>query len=260
MAINFPSPVINGNTYDYNGIRYTYTKSGVDEGYWRVTTPGSVGIATSNEISAGTDGVKYVTPLGLVGTAEWDLLVDAATTAVAGTLAVRTASGNLAVAEATDPSHAVAYSQLTNYAKITDTKAPTVDGGTFNTGAWRTRTLNTKDNDDDLIASLATNQVTLQAGRYRVKASAPGYEVGGHVIRLRNITDGFTEIVGRSGYINYGLNAQSYSFLSGEFSIASAKSFEIQHYCSNSDFAGFGVSADGGGENAVYTTIEIWKV
>jgi len=112
MAINFPSPVINGNTYDYNGVRYTYTKSGVDEGYWRVTTPGSVGIATSNEISAGTDGVKYVTPLGLVGTAEWDLLVDAATTAVANTLAVRTATGNLVAAPATANGHAVTYEQL----------------------------------------------------------------------------------------------------------------------------------------------------
>jgi len=112
MAINFPSPVINGNTYDYNGVRYTYTKSGVDEGYWRVTTPGSVGIATSNEISAGTDGVKYVTPLGLVGTAEWDLLVDAAATAVANTLALRTATGNLVAAPATANGHAVTYEQL----------------------------------------------------------------------------------------------------------------------------------------------------
>tara|TARA_R110000744_G_scaffold208461_14_gene327210 strand:+ start:4740 stop:5576 length:837 start_codon:yes stop_codon:yes gene_type:complete len=73
MAINFPNTPVNGSTYDFNGVRYTYTQPNVlFEGYWRVTTPGSVGIATSNEISAGVDGAKYVTPLGLVGTVEWD--------------------------------------------------------------------------------------------------------------------------------------------------------------------------------------------
>jgi hypothetical protein len=73
MAINFPNTPVNGSTYDYLKVRYTYTKpNAAYEGYWRVTTPGSVGIATSNEISAGVDGAKYVTPLGLVGTVEWD--------------------------------------------------------------------------------------------------------------------------------------------------------------------------------------------
>lgn len=112
MAINFPNAPINGNTYDFGGVRYTYTKSGVDEGYWRVTTPGSVGIATSNEISAGTDGIKYVTPLGLAGTVEWDLLVDATAAAVADTLAVRTATGNLLSALATSAGQVVTYEQL----------------------------------------------------------------------------------------------------------------------------------------------------
>tara|TARA_R110000851_G_scaffold47459_1_gene115242 strand:- start:677 stop:1342 length:666 start_codon:yes stop_codon:yes gene_type:complete len=68
MAINFPTTPVNGSTYDYEGIRYTFTNPNVAfEGYWRVTTPGSVGIATSAEISAGVDIVKYITPEGLNG-------------------------------------------------------------------------------------------------------------------------------------------------------------------------------------------------
>ncbi len=67
MAINFPDTPIDGSTYDYDGIRYTFIKNGTDQGYWSVTTPGTVGIATSVDINNGVDDVKYITPLGLDG-------------------------------------------------------------------------------------------------------------------------------------------------------------------------------------------------
>ena len=60
MAINFPNSPVNGNTYTYSGIKYTYVDAG--GGYWKVSTPGSVGIANAAEINAGTEAVKYVTP------------------------------------------------------------------------------------------------------------------------------------------------------------------------------------------------------
>lgn len=64
MAINFPNTPIDGNTYDYGGIRYTYADTGGGTGYWRVTTPGTAGIASAAEISAGADLVKYLTSKG----------------------------------------------------------------------------------------------------------------------------------------------------------------------------------------------------
>tara|TARA_R110002153_G_C13332612_1_gene498601 strand:- start:20299 stop:21300 length:1002 start_codon:yes stop_codon:yes gene_type:complete len=145
-----------------------------------------------------------------------------------------------------------------SYAKITDTKAPTVAGGAFTAGAWQTRTLNTKDNDESLIVTLAADQLTLQAGRYIVKTSAPAYQVNGHKLRLRNITDAVTEIVGSSAYCSAPGNQSTHSFLSGEIVISSPKVFELQHYCGTS--GGFGVDLSGGGENAVYATIEIWRL
>lgn len=68
MAIDFPGSPVDGTTYDYQGVRYIWkelTPPGI--GYWRVYTPGTVGIATYSEIDAGTEGIKYVTPkeLGL---------------------------------------------------------------------------------------------------------------------------------------------------------------------------------------------------
>ena len=67
MAINFPNNPINGNTYTYNNIVYTFLRPTTGEGYWAVLTPSSVGVATSDEIDEGTNNVKYVAPASLVG-------------------------------------------------------------------------------------------------------------------------------------------------------------------------------------------------
>jgi len=65
--IDFPNSPVNGTNYDYQGIRYTYKVSGGQEGYWSIGTPGSIGLASIAEINAGTDPVKYITPLNLDG-------------------------------------------------------------------------------------------------------------------------------------------------------------------------------------------------
>lgn len=65
--INFPSEPNIGNTYDYNGIRYTWFEPSPGLGLWKATTPGSVGIATTAEIDTGTDTIKYITPDSLNG-------------------------------------------------------------------------------------------------------------------------------------------------------------------------------------------------
>ena len=67
MAINFPNSPIVGNTYDYNGVRYTYQANG----YWAVTTPGTVGIASGAEVIVGTDDAKYLTPKSMEDSDFW---------------------------------------------------------------------------------------------------------------------------------------------------------------------------------------------
>ena len=71
MAINFPNSPVNGSTYNYQGITYTYSKNGTDEGYWRITTPGTLGVASTNDIDAELDTIKYLTPLQLATAALW---------------------------------------------------------------------------------------------------------------------------------------------------------------------------------------------
>ena len=52
------------------------------------------------------------------------------------------------------------------------------NGGTFTSGAFRTRDSNTEVADPDNIVSISSNQFTLGAGNYLIEASAPAYKSG----------------------------------------------------------------------------------
>ena len=153
------------------------------------------------------------------------------------------------------------YAPAVKYAKLSDTKATTTNGGTFTSGAWQTRTLNTEDSDSGGIVSISSNQFTLQAGTYRIAARAPAYNVGRHKAKLRNTTDSADTIIGTTEFVGTtGGFPQTSSIVAGEFTIASAKTFEIQHYCEASVSGnGFGVAASLGVPE-VYTIVELWKV
>ena len=75
-----------------------------------------------------------------------------------------------------------------SYAIIVDQKTTNVDGGTFTSGAWQTRDLQTEVSDVDGIVSISTNEFTLAAGSYLIMWGAPGYRVGNHRTRLYDVT------------------------------------------------------------------------
>lgn len=143
---------------------------------------------------------------------------------------------------------------------LRDEKAQNTAGGTFTSGAWQTRTLNTESTDTGGNCSLASNQFTLDAGTYVIDAQAPASEVGPHQTRLQNITDGTTTITGTTALAN---SAASYSHapstLQGVFTIASSKAFELQHRCTSTKAtSGFGLAANLTTE--VYATVKLMKI
>lgn len=71
---------------------------------------------------------------------------------------------------------------------IADEKASGVEGGTFLTGDWRLRDVNTEISDPDNIVTVADNQFTVLPGTYYIWASAPAYRVSYHKARLYNVT------------------------------------------------------------------------
>lgn len=144
------------------------------------------------------------------------------------------------------------------YAKISDTKSNGTDGGTFTSGALRTRDLQTEDNDASGIVSIAANQFTLQSGTYRIRAVVPFFLTSNTVAILRNITDSTDTIISTVRWS--GASSDSHNLIVGQFTIGSAKTFEIQQICGTTRATnGFGVAA-GLGYPEVYTVVELWKV
>lgn len=151
------------------------------------------------------------------------------------------------------------YGLTGDYILIRDEKAQNTAGGTFTSGAWRTRTLNTEVTDAGNWATLAANQITLLPGTYRFQCGAPTRLVGVHQTRFQNITTGVTVAVGTSEYdTGAAPGPSSRSRVQGRFAIASASVFELQHQCQTTRATdGFGIAANFTTE--VYAVCEFWR-
>lgn len=146
---------------------------------------------------------------------------------------------------------------------IQDQKSSGTDGGTFQSGANRTRTLTTLVRNAGSLASLSSNRFTLPAGTYYIEWSAPAYFVGTHQSLLYNVTDAAEVARGTSGFTTAGDNPDRPNNIesSGEavVTIAASKAFEIQHRCgSTRNTDGFGNACSFGTE--IYTRVKIWLV
>lgn len=145
---------------------------------------------------------------------------------------------------------------------LEDQKAANTFGGSFTSGAWRTRVINTEVVDTGSICTLASNQFTLPAGTYEIDASAPAIQVAGHMIRLQNITDATTVAYGSTEYSNTGgAYAQNRSTIAGyRFTIAGSKTFELQHRCTTTlATTGMGRPANVG-VNEIYSRVVLRKI
>ncbi len=148
---------------------------------------------------------------------------------------------------------------LMPYIKIEGQLAAGTSGGGCTLSTWNVRALSTEVVDTGNHASIASNQITLSAGTYRVRASAPAFKAESHRIRLRNVTDGTTVAVGGGAYCSSVDNTTTHSHLSGRFTIAASKALELQHHTGATQAGnGLGVGSSSG-EVEVYAEIEFWK-
>lgn len=140
---------------------------------------------------------------------------------------------------------------------VADVKAQNTDSGAFTAGAWQTRVLNTT-LTNEIGASLAANQITLLAGTYYIEATAPAIFVDQHRLRLQNITDGTTALLGPT--IQNPTGTSSEATLKGRLvAIAATKVFELQHRCQTTRLTdGFGPKSNWDAEK--FAEAMIWKV
>jgi hypothetical protein len=153
--------------------------------------------------------------------------------------------------------YAVVVPQQVAYLK--DVKAQGTSGGSSVSNSWTTRDLNTLTGSS--FVTLSSNQFTLQKGVYDIEAIAPFYRVNTNKIRLQNITDGVTEIIGDSMYAEGSYNVSVHSKLIGSLTLTSTKTFAIQ-YIAGVAFAtsGLGVAGNWAGTSEVYTQVKITKL
>ena len=164
-------------------------------------------------------------------------------------------SGNLSW---TTPS----VSLFSSYAVIEDQKTAGNNGGTFTSGDWRTRDLQTEIFDPDNIVSISSNQFTLQAGNYFIEASAPAYNVDRHQAALYDITADNFHTVGTNEYAKGDAGTGSRSIVTARVTISSANVYEIRHRCQTT-FATYGFGVFIGTSQWItdnnYTYVKIFK-
>lgn len=151
--------------------------------------------------------------------------------------------------------------KIISYAVLVHKQSDGVDGGTFTSGAWRTRPLTSAARTDtQSIVSVASNQFTLAAGIYRVRARFAAQQVNAHQIRLRDITNSATVAYGSVEQAPSGVSVQTYSCVEMQFEVSGSTIYEIQHQCNTTKSgSGMGQACGFGGEE-IFGSVEIYKV
>ncbi len=145
-------------------------------------------------------------------------------------------------------------------AYVADEKASGTDGGTFTSGSFIKRDLNTIIKDGPSFMSIASDVMTVQPGRYRVRFSASAHKVDGNQTRLRNTTAGSTSIVGSTEDTNTADNTLTRSIGAGIITISEETNFELQHDAAVTRATdGYG-DAVNSGEVEVYSQVEWIKI
>ena len=145
-------------------------------------------------------------------------------------------------------------------AYIKDVKANGTNGGTFTSGAWQTRDLNTISGDSTIV-SLAANVFTLQAGEYDIEVEAPAFCVNQNQSGIAlNGSSTPDVVVGTSVYANSTTPNSSTSFSRIRLSVSTTTSYKVLHRCQASKSSeGFGTPTSFG-INEVYTQVKITKL
>jgi hypothetical protein len=145
-------------------------------------------------------------------------------------------------------------------AVFNDTKANATNGGTFTNGAWRTRDINTSQSNSITSCSLASNQITLPAGTFRIEGFAIAFKVDQHQTRIYNITGSAVLFQGLSCYSDQFQDIATTSNFSGTVTFAASTVIELQHRSVTSySTSGFGKGA-GWGDSNIFSNITITKV
>ncbi len=151
----------------------------------------------------------------------------------------------------------------TKFALLADVKAYNVAGGTFTSGAWRHRDLNTQQSDADNIVAISSNKFTPIAGDYLCEWTCPGYAVNRMQSRIYNVTaaaavaNSVTQTISAAsaGYVN------TCNLGIVKFTANGTDEYRIEHYCQTTCATyGFGLESSVSGIDSVFTQVKLTKL
>ena len=148
-------------------------------------------------------------------------------------------------------------------AYLVDEKAQGTDGGTFTSGAWQHRDLQTE-HYDTIGITFGTNTFIMPVGTFYIDWSCPGIGCYYHKSRLYNVTSAAVVKYGTSSLsrINsaYG-DAQNQTLSNGSalVTLVATATLKIEHRCSLTA-ATNGMGSDSGFEVETYTTVKILQI
>lgn len=136
-----------------------------------------------------------------------------------------------------------------------DEKPAGTQGGSFQLGAWRVRDLTALAvNQGNHAALLGSGLIQLSAGIYRCTASVPAFNVGRHVARLWNVSDGVLVLSGTS---EYSSGSTTHSMIEGRFTLAATKSLRIEHFAPGGTQLSNGFGVESGAATEIYTMLRL---
>ena len=141
------------------------------------------------------------------------------------------------------------------YIYLREEQVSGTEGGATVATTWTKRTLNTEVADTGSHATTAASVMTLLAGTYRVTARVPAHGSQTTRLRLRNTSDSTTTLLGSTA--RPVASQGTHMHLSGRFTIAATKNFELQYFSTAvvaSD--GLGKAIVGAAETEIYAEIE----
>lgn len=149
-------------------------------------------------------------------------------------------------------------------AYLVDEKSTGTAGGTFTSGSWQHRDLQTE-YYDTIGITFGTNTFILPAGTFYIDWSCPAMVVVGHKSRLYNVTSAAVVKYGTSSRSDdnaaYGdAHTVSLSYGSALVTLAATATFKLEHQCSTT------VATVGLGDNSdfsapeIYSTVKIMQI
>lgn len=148
---------------------------------------------------------------------------------------------------------------MRNWADFADVQSSGTAGGTSTGTTWTKRALNTAIVNAIAGASIASSVISLPAGTYYAKGSAPFRGCFGAQLRLRNTTDGTTVALGPNAQASGGAD-DIRALIHRQFTITGTKNLELQYYVS-AGAATFGLGSPvSSGEGEIYAALEIWRL